>query len=131
MAFELSVDDKDRDERLSVAVRWPQIIAAGSLTAGNHGFEADVYGRQATKVALRTAGTVGIRFIRLPSGDTFAWGTIYVDPSRPDWYGVLTADRVVNVEKWGAPPWSVGVQIDTRVPYLVLRNRILIAAKLP
>lgn len=131
MAFELSIDDKDRDERLSTSVRWKQVIAGGPLTAGNHGFEADIYGRQPQRVADRRSGIVAVRFVRLPSGDTFGWAEITVDPARVDWFGVLTAMRVVNVEKWGPPPWRVGVELDTHVPLLVVRNRILIAAKLP
>ena len=90
-----------------------------------------MYGLQAAKIFDRTTGRVAIRFVRLPSGDEFAYGTIYVDPDRPDWYGVLTAMRTVEAKHWGPPPWKVAVQIDTHVPRLILRNRILIAAKLP
>lgn len=131
MAFEISIEDKERDERLSTSARWRRIITGGPLSAGNKSFEIDLLGKQSLTVANRSAGRVAGRFVRLPSGDDFAWFEIQIDPTRSDWYGTFSAKRVVNVEKWGAPPWSVAIEIDTHVPLLVLRNRILIAAKLP
>lgn len=129
--FEISIEDKDRDERLSTTARWRRIITGGPLTSGNKLFEIDLLGKQSLTVADRTAGRVAGRFVRLPSLDTFAWFEITIDPTRSDWYGTASAMRVVNVDKWGPPPWSVAIEIDTHVPYLVLRNRILIAAKMP
>ena len=135
MSFELSVADTDRDERLSATLPWRRLTIAGAtrhpVEGGNHGFEIDLYGRQATKAADRERGIVAVRFVRLPSGDSFAYGEIAIDPERADWAGVLTAYRVVEAGKWGPGPWSISVDVDTRVPRLVLRNRILIAAVMP
>lgn len=135
MSFDLSVADKDRDEPLSATIGWRRLAIATlkshPVPGGEHGFEVDLYGRQAERLADRRAGIVAVRFVRLPSGDSFGWGEITVDPKRPDWHGVIYAMRDVAAAKWGPAPWRVGVEIDTHVPRLVLRNRILIATALP